>query len=231
MIAQLCLIAPAAQASAVLERLGQAGLGLPVFPAEAAAALPPAPTADSTLVLINPGNMAAYQQHLAVARQGGWRLLDLAVNLHNPFGKTMGWMVAAGGNHDDFALATPVLDALAPPFPKAWLHAGGPGAGAFLNSIASGWLAQSESVWQWLLHALQQPGASSFDLQSWQTLIDHSLTHLQDDARSYLAIDTGPFQPWFADQCALLLNPLTRESPARQLANWFLAAQAVNPKP
>ncbi|GGP24217.1 hypothetical protein [Silvimonas amylolytica] len=231
MIAQLCLITPAAQASAVLERLGRVGLGLPVFPAEVPMALPQAPTPDSTLVLINPGSMASYQQHLTAASQSGWRLVDLAVNLQNPFGKTMGWMVAAGGNHDDFTLATPVLDALAPPLPKAWLHAGGHGAGAFLSGIASGWLAQSESVWQWLLHALQQPSASSFDLQSWQALIDHSVTHLQEDARKYLAIDTEPFEPWFADQRALLLNPLTSESPARQLANWFLAAQAGNSKP
>ncbi|MBB5190443.1 hypothetical protein HNQ50_001165 [Silvimonas terrae] len=225
MIAQLCLIAPATQASAILERLGMAGLGLPLFPAETPAALPPAPTPDSTLVLINPASMDIYLQHLAAARKAGWRMIDLAVNLQNPFGKTMGWMVAAGGSHDDFALATPVLDALAPAMPKAWLHAGGPGAGAFMNGIATSWATQSQSVWQWMLHALQQPSSSTFDLKSWQALMEQGMTRLQAEARQYLAADTDPFRPWFADQCALLLNPMTTESPARQLAYWFLAAQ------
>lgn len=231
MLTQVCLVAPSAFASAILGRLARLGVGVPIFPAETPGALPPAPTPDSTLVLVNPQGIEAYRVWQTQASALGWHLVDLAANLQNPLGQSYGWMLAVGGEHADIAPAIPVIEALSPPLPRAWLHAGGHGAGAFFQAIGSGWLMQSGEVWLWLQRALQQPGSTPFDLQSWQRLFHNGFEKLQHEAANYLAIDNGPFTPWFADQGSLLLHPVGTDAPARQLAQWLLTLPASPSQP
>lgn len=226
MLTQVCLVAPAALASSILGRLARSGLGVPVFPAETPTALPPAPTPDSRLVLVNPQGLAEYLAWKSQADAQGWHLLDIAGNLQNPLGQIYGWMLAVGAKHSDLAIAEPIIAALSPALPNAWLHAGGPGAGAFLQTASGACLMQSGEVWLWLQRALQQPGSTPFDLQSWQYLVHGGFEKLQREARDYLALDTEPFTPWHAAQSGLLLQG-SSNALARELAQWLLILPVV----
>ncbi|SMC21928.1 hypothetical protein SAMN02745857_01282 [Andreprevotia lacus DSM 23236] len=161
------------------------------------------------------------------------RGVDLMLAGEPQLASQLGWMIAAGGDLADINLLAPLIDALAPQLPWAWLHAGGPGAGAFAASIYLRSLQQQRAVMQWLAsdggQADPRNAMKHFDPASWQALAMSQQLALQDDAQSYLDwagersySPYHPLQPAWQQTLAQADLPVTQE-PAQQVARLLLA--------
>ena len=164
----------------------------------------------------------------------GLRGVDVVLAGEPTLATQLGWMVAAGGELSALNTVAPILDAWAPPMPWAWLHAGGPGAGAFAASLYLRWQQQQQSVINWLAsdggHADPRNAMQHFDPASWQALAQQQMSALQADASSYLEwADDRLYTPYHPRQPAwqMTMPPSTETNaasePAQQLAQLLLA--------
>lgn len=145
----------------------------------------------------------------------------------SPLATLQGFMLAAGGAHEQLSQVAPILDALAP-IPSGWLHAGDYGAAGFFNQIWNTLVGGHSQGLLPLWENLQSPNAglqinhpnlvnqlSSFMAQ--QQLLTQSLA---SSAQRFLAEQPPTaFTPYHPQQAQLLGHDARHTaSPAQEIA-------------
>ncbi|KAF0813204.1 hypothetical protein IGB42_02132 [Andreprevotia sp. IGB-42] len=196
---------------------------------ESATTIQPADIDDALYLWINPG-LDDFFARDAQGLQG----VDLMLAGEPALASQLGWIIAAGGTLSNLNTLAPLIDALSPSAPWAWLHAGGPGAGAFAATLYQRWQRQQQAVLEWLASDGQLPqmpqAMQHFNPASWLALAQTQLMGIQADAQSYADwADAREFTSYHAskpDWPAVFpgLATLTSHAePALQLARLLLA--------
>lgn len=153
-------------------------------------------------------------------------IVDVFV-IPSPLAALQGFMLSAGGAHDDLTIVEPILDALSP-IPSGWLHAGEYGSAGFFHQLWQTLVGAQAHGLLPLWENMQAPNAgyqinhpdlvnqlSSFMAQ--QQLLTQSLA---SSAQRFLAEHPPQeFKPYHAQQTQLLqLESLNNPSPAHEIA-------------